>query len=73
MIKRISLVGQNMAFAVWGILFLSLVFLPSRVHALGPGEKAPNFHVVTLQSKDISYDRDIKGKKPLYLFFWTTW
>ncbi len=74
MVKKISFfVGQNIAFAVWGIFLLSLVFLPSKTYALGAGDKAPDFHVVTLQGKEISYERDIKGKKPVYLFFWTTW
>lgn len=58
---------------VKSILFLTLLFLPVETSALGVGEKSPDFHIVTLQGKEISYNRDIKGKKPVYLFFWTTW
>ncbi len=73
MAKKISFVEQNMAFVIRGVLLLSLLLLPARAYALVVGEKAPNFRVVTIQGKEISYDKDIKGKKPVYLFFWTTW
>lgn len=73
MIEKLNFIEQFTALVIKGIFFLSLVFLPARTYALGVGDKAPDFHVVTTQGKEISYDSDIKGKKPVYLFFWTTW
>jgi hypothetical protein len=73
MMNKLSFIRQFIGFAVKSILFLSLLFLPVKTYALTVGEKTPDFHIVTLQGKEISYDRDIKGKKPAYLFFWTTW
>lgn len=71
--RKISFVEKNVAFAIKGILLLSLILLPVSTYALGAGDKTPDFHVITLHGKEISYDKDIKGKKPVYLFFWTTW
>jgi hypothetical protein len=71
--EKISFVEQNIAFVMKGILLLSLLLLPARTYALGVGDKTPDFHTITFQGKEISYDRDIKGKNPVYLFFWTTW
>jgi hypothetical protein len=73
MIKKLFSAEQFTVLVIKSIFFLTLVLFPARGYALGVGEKAPDFHVVTLQGKEISYDRDIKGKKPVYLFFWTTW
>ncbi len=73
MIKKYNLIEQFTALLIKGIFFLSLVLVPARAYALGVGEKSPDFHLTTIQGKEISYDRDIKGKKPVYLFFWTTW
>lgn len=56
-----------------GILLLSLLILPAKGYALGVGDKSPDFSIVTIKGSEISYDRDIRGKKPVYLFFWTTW
>jgi peroxiredoxin len=56
-----------------GILFFSLLFLPVRGYGLEVGDKALQFQSVTLEGKEISCDRDFKGKKPVYLIFWTTW
>ncbi|MDA8432456.1 MAG: TlpA disulfide reductase family protein [Nitrospiraceae bacterium] len=56
-----------------GILFLLLVLLPVRGQAQEVGDKAPGFRGVTVQGKELSYDRDFRGKKPVYLIFWTTW
>ena len=53
-----------------GILLLSLLILPAKGYALGVGDKSPGFHVITIEGREIFYDRDIKGKKPAYLFFW---
>jgi hypothetical protein len=73
MVRKIAFVGQNIAFAIMGILLLSMVLLPVSAYALRAGDKTPDFHIITHQGKEISYDKDIKGKKPVYLFFWTTW
>ncbi len=73
MINKLLSAEQFTALAIKTIFLLSLVFLPAKTFALGAGEKAPDFHVVTAQGKEISYAKDIKGKKPVYLFFWTTW
>jgi hypothetical protein len=73
MIKKHNFTEQFTVLVMKSIFFLLLLLLPVRTYALGVGEKAPNFHLVTIQGKEISYDRDIKGKKPVYLFFWTTW
>jgi len=73
MARKITFVEQNMAFAIKGMLLLSLLLLPVSAYALGVGDKTPDFYVSTLQGKEISYDKDIKGKKPVYLFFWATW
>ena len=73
MIKKLNFIEQFIALVTKSIFLLALLLLPVRTFALGVGEKSPDFHVVTLQGKEISYDRDIKGKKPVYLFFWTTW
>ncbi len=59
--------------AIKGILFLSLILLPLKSYALEVGDKAPDFHAMTLKGKSISYDRDLRGRKPVYLVFWTTW
>lgn len=42
-------------------------------HALDKGDSAPDFQGVTLYGKEISYYKDVQGKKPLYLIFWSTW
>jgi len=56
-----------------GILFLSLLFLPVKTYAIGVGDIAPDFKIITLDGKEISYQQDIKAKKPLYIVFWATW
>jgi len=71
--ENISFVEQNIAFVIKGILLLSLLLLPASAYALGVGDKTPDVRVITIQGKEISYDKDIKGKKPVYLFFWATW
>jgi len=55
------------------IVLVSLLFLPFRAYALDAGDRTPDFHIVTPDGKEISYDRDIRDKKPLYLVFWATW
>jgi len=37
------------------------------------GDIAPDFKITTLDGKEISYQQDIKAKRPLYLIFWATW
>jgi hypothetical protein len=59
--------------AVRAIAVLALVLLPLKGYALEVGDKAPDFHFLNRAGKDISYAADIKGIKPLYLVFWTTW
>ncbi len=75
MIKMFFLIKKSVKteLLLTGIFFLSLIFLPAKVYALKVGDKAPDFRLVTLQGREISYDRDMKGKKPAYLIFWTTW
>ena len=73
MVRKSSFVEKNAAFAIKSILLLTLLLLPARTYAIGVGDKTPDFHIVTFQGKEISYDKDIKGKKPVYLFFWATW
>ncbi len=55
------------------ILLLAVLLLPMRSYALDVGDRTPEFHVVTLDGKEISYDRDLRNRKPVYLIFWTTW
>jgi hypothetical protein len=56
------------------ILVLISFFVWARdAHALSTGDSAPDFQVVTINGKEISYYKDVKGKKPLYLIFWSTW
>lgn len=55
------------------ILAFLLVLLPLKVYALEKGDKAPDFRVVDLKGRVIAYDNDLKGRKPVYLVFWTTW
>jgi hypothetical protein len=55
------------------IAVLALVLLPLKGYALEVGDKAPDFHFLNRAGKEISYAADIKGIKPLYLVFWTTW
>ncbi len=55
------------------MLFLLLILLPVTGQALEKGDRAPDFHAVTTKGKAISYDRDLKDRKPVYLIFWTTW
>lgn len=37
------------------------------------GDNAPDFNVLSLEGKQVSYYNDFKGKKPVYLIFWATW
>ncbi len=72
MVKKSSFVGQKSS-VVMSILLLSLLLHPLSSYALKVGDKAPDFHVITLEGREMVYDKDIKGTKPVYLFFWTTW
>jgi alkyl hydroperoxide reductase subunit AhpC len=47
--------------------------VPVNVYAAGIGEKAPDFKVVTIEGKQVSYFQDLIGKSPVYLVFWATW
>jgi hypothetical protein len=61
--KRVSVV----------VIILSLFIWVNSSHAIDRGDSAPDFQVVTIDGKNISYYKDVKGKKPLYLIFWATW
>jgi peroxiredoxin len=52
---------------------LNLLIWTSGSHAVDTGDSAPDFQVVTLDGKEISYYKDVKGKRPLYLIFWSSW
>jgi hypothetical protein len=75
-IEKISIPIKNLMRAVaiaCGILFLFLFSLPAKTYAIGVGDIAPDFKITTLDGKELSYQQDIKAKKPLYLIFWATW
>jgi hypothetical protein len=55
------------------MVLLLLLIQPFYAYALDVGDAAPNFETITLQNKQISYDSNFKGKKPVYLIFWATW
>lgn len=55
------------------VLLLLFISLPVRGYALEAGDAAPDFRAVTVGGKNISYYSQIKGKRALYLVFWTTW
>ncbi len=63
----------RMELLIKAVLLLSLFLIPAASYALGTGDKAPDFHAVTIKGKALSYNSDFKGKKPVYLIFWTTW
>ncbi len=58
---------------ITAILWSCLILLPAKGYAVGLGDKAFDFHLVTTEGKTISYYRDLKGEKPVYLIFWTAW
>ena len=37
------------------------------------GDNAPDFNILSLKGRQVSYYNDFKGKKPVYLIFWATW
>jgi len=49
------------------LIILFIIILPFKAYAIDVGDAIPDFH------KEISYEKDIKGKKPLYLAFWSAW
>ena len=55
------------------IIVFVVVFFSISCYALEIGHGAPDFQVVTLDGKEISYYKDIKEKRPVYLIFWSTW
>lgn len=55
------------------LTILSLLMWSSDSQALDTGDSAPDFQAVTLDGKEISYYKNIRGKAPLYLIFWSTW
>jgi hypothetical protein len=55
------------------ILFLTLLLTPLDAHALNVGDKSPDFRITTVTGKEISYYKDLKGRRPVYLVFWATW
>lgn len=59
--------------AIRAIAVVALVLLPLKGYAVEAGDKAPDFHFLSPAGKEISYAADMKGIKPVYLVFWTTW
>lgn len=55
------------------LIVLAMFISTTDGYAMDAGDSAPDFHVVTIDGKEISYYKDIRGKKPLYLIFWSTW
>jgi hypothetical protein len=54
-------------------IFLLALFSPVNAYAVGVGDKAPDFKIITTVGKEISYARDFRDQKPVYLIFWATW
>lgn len=54
------------------LIVLLLLIFPAVGYAVDIGDNAPDFNAATLDEKKIAYS-SIKGKKPVYLFFWATW
>lgn len=75
MAKKLHFIEQYIKenLLIKGVLFLALIFLPLRGYALEAGNNSPDFHIVTSGGKAISYTRDMKAVKPVYLIFWATW
>ncbi len=73
MIKRLFALKQAAGLSIISMLLLTTVLLPAKGFALGVGEKAPDFRGVTYDGRQVAYYKDLRGKKPAYLFFWTTW
>ncbi|MBI4689801.1 MAG: hypothetical protein HY754_06000 [Nitrospirae bacterium] len=72
--------GEGSFYKINVILLLYLVTLTAALfvcvlhaEALDVGDSVPDFHIVTIDGKEISYEKDLKGKKPVYLIFWATW
>ena len=55
------------------LTILRLLMWASDSQAVNTGESASDFQVVTLDGKEISYYKDVRGKAPLYLIFWSIW
>ena len=55
------------------ILILLLLIIPFSSYALEVGDNAPEFKILPLGCEQLSYDKDNKDKKPVYLIFWATW
>jgi len=64
--------NESMEITLFFIIILIMI-LTFKAYALDVGDVVPGFHIVTIDGKEISYEKDIKGKKPLYLAFWSTW
>jgi hypothetical protein len=61
------------AMRVFSAFLVCVLLFPLHAYALGAGDAAPDFSVVTLGGKEISYYEEIRGEKPLYFVFWATW
>lgn len=55
------------------LILNSVLLLAQKCYALDVGDVAPDFRVITIDNKELSYEKDIKGKKPAYLVFWSSW
>ena len=50
-----------------------ILCLPLKGHAVDVGDIAPEFRTVTIDGTEISCESDLKGRKPVYLIFWSVW
>ncbi|MBI5639665.1 MAG: hypothetical protein HZA17_04490 [Nitrospirae bacterium] len=72
--KVVQVMGKMSGLGKYLTVVICIVLLfPSIGMALDTGGIPPDFTVLTVDGKEISYVRDLKGKKPVYLIFWATW
>lgn len=55
------------------LIALGILLQAGYGQALTQGDPAPDFQAATIGGEHLSYDKDVKGGKPLYLIFWATW
>lgn len=54
------------------LVVIAAFFLSQKVYAVNAGDASPDFNIATLEGK-LSYERDLKGRRPVYIFFWSSW
>lgn len=59
--------------AVFAAVAVLVLLTPPAASALGVGDPAPDFRMLTLAGREISYYAGLKGGRPLYLMFWATY